>query len=117
MYTTLYTIHGHNDAKVASVMDEMRSLGAPVVRVVDCGDHYMALEGVHRIEAASRLGIAPVLIVLDQDDQVAADSLDWQDLQSGETYAAGELAGEAGGVGCGSYSIDDGLLTLVFNGR
>ena len=115
--STLYTIHGHNDAKIARVMGEMQSLGAPVVRVVDCGDHYMALEGVHRLEAAARLGIAPNLIVLDQDELVAADSLDWQDLQSGESYAAGELAGEINGDNRGGYRIDDGLLTLVFNGR
>ena len=103
--------------KIARVMGEMQSLGAPVVRVVDCGDHYMALEGVHRLEAAARLGIAPNLIVLDQDELVAADSLDWQDLQSGESYAAGELAGEINGDNRGGYRIDDGLLTLVFNGR
>lgn len=115
--STLYTIHGHNDAKVARIMDEMWSLGAPVVRVVDCGDYYMALEGVHRLEAAARLGIAPKLIELAQDDLVAAASLDWQDLQSGESHSAGELAGEVSGDQRGCYKIDDGLLTLVFNGR
>lgn len=117
MITTLYTIHGHSEAKVEAVMADMANLGAPSIRVVDCGDHYMALEGVHRLEAAARLGIAPNLIVLEQDDLVEADSLDWPDLARGESYTAGDLAGEVSGDQRGCYKIEDGLLTLTFNGR
>lgn len=116
--TRLYTIHGHNDAKVLQVMDEMRRLGAPAVRVVDCADHYMALEGTHRLEAAARLGIVPNLVILAQDELVAADSLDWDYLQAGERYTAGELAAEVYSDGAGCYAIDqDGRLDLTFNGR
>lgn len=116
--STLYTIHGHNEAKVAAVMAEMATLGTPTIRVVDCGDYYMALEGVHRLEAAARLGIAPNLTVLESDALVEADSLDWPDLERGAaSYAAGELAGEVSGDQRGCYKIEDGLLTLTFNGR
>lgn len=116
MIIALYTIHGHNEDKVVAVMADMAKLGAPSIRVVDCGDHYMALEGVHRLEAAARLGIAPKLMVLEQDDMVEADSLDWPDLARGESYMAGELAGEVSGNQRGCYKIEDGLLTLTFNG-
>lgn len=74
MSTTLYTIHGHNEARVLQVMEEMRTMGAPTIRVVDCGDHYMAIEGTHRLEAAARLEVAPNLVVLEQDELVAAAS-------------------------------------------
>jgi hypothetical protein len=115
--TTLYTIHGHNDAKVQRVITDMVALGAPTIRVVDCGDHYMALEGCHRLEAASRLGVAPTLVVFEQDDLVDANSLDWPDLQAGESYTASELAAEAYSAGAGCYKIDEGRLELVFNGQ
>lgn len=108
---TLFTIHAVDEEKLAEVMAEMRVLGAPTIRVVNCGDYLMALEGVHRIAASARLGIIPVLEILDQDDLIHADSLDWQDLRSGEQYTAGELAGEAYSPSCGIYTIDfDGLL-------
>lgn len=116
--TTLYTMHGHNEAHVERVMAEMAALGAPTVRVVDCGDHYMALECTHRLEAAARLGIAPALVVLDQSDMVDADSLDIDILQAGQSYTAGELAGEVYSDGCGCYRIEaDGTIELRFNGR
>lgn len=104
---TLYTIHAVDDAKLAGVIEEMLKLGAPTIRVVDCGDYLMALEGVHRIAACAALGIVPELIYLDQADMVEADSLDWQDLQPGESYTAGELAGEAFSPSSGVYRLHD----------
>jgi hypothetical protein len=117
MHSTLYTIHGHNDVRVGEIMSEMQKLGAPHIRVVDCGDHYMAIEGTHRLEAAARLGLAPVLVVLDQDEMVEADSLDLDLLNGEESYTAGEIAGEVYTPGSGCYHLsEDGLLTLAFNG-
>lgn len=106
MVKTLYTIHAVDVDKLAGVIAEMRDLGAPKIRVVDCRDYYMALEGVHRLAACAALGIAPELDVLAQDDLVDADSLDWQDLRAGEQYTAGELAGEAYSPSAGVYTID-----------
>lgn len=105
--TTLYTIHAVDQAKLASVVAEMAVKGSPTIRVVDCGDYLMALEGVHRIAAAAQLGVALDLEYLDQADLVAADSLDWQDLQRDESYTAGELAGEAYSPSCGVYRLDE----------
>lgn len=102
---TIYTIHAVDQDKLQGVKQEMLELGAPTIRVVDCGDYYMALEGVHRMAACAELGIAPNLDVLSQADLVDADSLDWQDLCAGEKYTAGELAGEAFSPSCGRYKI------------
>ncbi|MBF6615549.1 MAG: hypothetical protein ITG07_02365 [Candidimonas sp.] len=105
---TIYTIHAPDTEKLEQVIAEMRELGAPTIRVVDCGDFFMALEGSHRVPAAAELGITPTLVVLEQDDLVDADSLDWQDyLQEGQQYTAGELAGEVRGHGNCAYSFDN----------
>ena len=105
--TTLYTIHAVDDQKLAGVVAEMKRRGSPTIRVVDCDDYLIALEGVHRIAAAELLGIALNLEILDQASMVAADSLDWQDLTSGEEYTAGELAFEAYSPSCGIYRLND----------
>lgn len=111
---TLYTIHAVDADKLAGIVADMLALGAPTIRVVDCGDHYIAIEGVHRLAACAQLGIAPILNVLEQDDLVDADSLDWESLRRGEQYTAGELAGEAYSPRSGVYTIQqDGTL----NGR
>jgi hypothetical protein len=107
-------MHDADAGKLIGVVAAVRALGAPTIRVVDCGDHYVALEGVHRLAACAQLGIAPVLDVLEQDDLVAADSLDWPDLRRGEQYTAGELAGEAYSPGSGVYTINpDGTIDAL----
>jgi hypothetical protein len=111
MWTSLFTIHAVDQAKLTGVVAEMTTLGSPKIRVVDCGDYLMALEGTHRIAAAAQLGVALDLEILDQDDLVAADSLDWQNLCAGENYTAGELAGEAYSPSCGIYQLNaDGTV-------
>ena len=40
------------------------------IRIVDCGTHYMAIEGSHRLAAAADLKIVPPLIVLAEHDLV-----------------------------------------------
>ena len=92
----IYAIHAPFAEKLANVMAEMETLGAPTLRVVDCGDHFMALEGSHRLAAAHALGLEPTLIVFDQDDDLDLTDYDWFDAAHwGETRcAAGEIAGE-----------------------
>lgn len=98
MISTLYLIHDVDPVKLATVKAEMLTLGAPTIRVVDCGEYYVALEGCHRLTAAAELGIAPILVVLAQDDLVEAESLDMDYFAAGETYTAGEVAGELLGM-------------------
>ena len=93
---TVYAIHSPEAEKLAQVIEQMRELGAPSIRVVDCGDFYMALEGSHRLAAAAELGLTPALVVYEQDDEIDITGEDWYDSAnwSGETYTAGEVAGE-----------------------
>lgn len=112
--STLYTIHATDPTKLREVITEMQCLGTPTIRVVNCSDFLMALEGTHRVEAAAQLGLPINLVVLEQDELVEADSLDWQDLCPGQSYTAGELAGEAFSPSCSSYRInDDGSVSRI----
>jgi hypothetical protein len=43
--------------KVASVMEEMKRLGAPVLRAIMIDDKILAIEGSHRLAAAQTLGL------------------------------------------------------------
>lgn len=110
---TLYTIHAVDHAKLVDVIAEMRELGSPTIRAVDRGDYLMALEGVHRVAAAAQLGIALHLEILHEDDLIAADTLDWQDLQPGEQYSPGVLAGEAYSPACGIYRLRDDMTVVA----
>jgi hypothetical protein len=114
MVKTIYALHDTDASKLAAVIREMQQLGAPTVRVVDCADYYMAIEGTHRLAAAAALGIAPNFEVLEQDDMVSIDSLDLDFFNAGEEYTAGELAGEVYSPRAVAYKIDDeGLLSAV----
>ncbi len=66
----LHAIHLAYDERKLDAMKAVRLKRLPPVRVVDCGDHYMAIEGSHRLSAAADLCIAPTLIVLAEDDLV-----------------------------------------------
>jgi hypothetical protein len=93
---TVYAIHAPNQKKLAAVLDEMKKAGAPIIKVVDCGDHYMALEGSHRLAAAARLNMTPEFIVYGNNDLISIDEFDWYDTANwaGITYLAGEVASE-----------------------
>lgn len=75
--TTIYTMHAPNAEHLAEVKAEMLVLGAPTIRVVNCGDYLMALEGCHRIAAAHELGVMPTLEILEQDDEINITGFDW----------------------------------------
>ena len=93
--TMIYALNHTTATHLAAVTAEMETLGAPTIRVVDCGDHYMALEGSHRLAAAHALGLEPTLEIYDQDDIIEIDGYDWFEACDwrGTSYAAGEVAG------------------------
>lgn len=103
----IYAIHGTDETKLAEVIEEMQILGAPTIKVVDCGDYMMALEGSHRLAAAHALGLEPKLIIFEQDDDLNIASFDWFDADNwdGEVYPAGEVAGELFSVQAVGYSF------------
>lgn len=105
---TIYTIHNTDPAKLASVIKEMQIMGAPKVRVVDCGDYYMALEGSHRVAAAAALGLTPDLVIFAQDQVINITGYDWYDKAnwSSDSYTAGEVAGELYSSEARAYKFD-----------
>jgi hypothetical protein len=92
--TMIYALNHTTANHLAAVTAEMETLGAPTIRVVDCGDHYMALEGSHRLAAAHALGLEPVLEIYDQDEMIEIDGYDWYDAcnWSCTIYPAGIVA-------------------------
>jgi len=119
MHQYIYTFHAIDQDHLARVTADMRALGAPTLRVVDCGDHYMTLEGHHRIAAAAALGLPVDLQVIDQDEIIDPEAYGI-DINSGEanaTYTAGEIAGDLHHMGCGVYALDDGAVTLATPAR
>jgi len=103
----IYAIHAPTPDKLADVIEQMRSLGAPTIRVVNCGDFYMALEGSHRLAAAAELGLVPELVIYEQDDEIDVTEHDWYDSANwtGERYTAGEVAGELYSVRAVDYQF------------
>ena len=93
---TVYAIHAPFADRLAAVKAEMATMGTPTIRVVDCGDYLMALEGSHRLAAADALGITPEFVVYAQDDMLDITGFDWFDTANwaDTVYAAGEVAGE-----------------------
>lgn len=57
-----------DEQRLPKIMAEMEKLGAPTIKVIDNGDHYLALEGSNRLAAAQRLNKMPELDVLNLDD-------------------------------------------------
>ncbi len=93
---TIFAIHATEAQKLADVTKQMRSMGAPKIECVDCGDHYIALEGSHRLAAAHALGLTPTLVIREQDETLDITAYDWYDATNwAETsYPAGDVAGE-----------------------
>jgi hypothetical protein len=63
--------HDHYDGEhLVEVAAQMSELGAPTIRAiwVEAWDAWVALEGCHRIRAASGLGIIPIIKPLDYDE-------------------------------------------------
>lgn len=67
------------------VIEEMKVLGAPVIRVYDNGDEIIALEGSHRLAAAAALDLTPVIVRMDEADEMETD-LDIYDDETGRPY-------------------------------
>lgn len=104
----IYTIHTADPDRLETVKAEMANLGQPVIDVVNCGDHYRALEGTHRLYAAHALGIAPILRVFAQDDLIDISGYDWYDTANwaDTKYPAGEVAGELSSPQNGDLDFD-----------
>jgi hypothetical protein len=83
-------LHDHyREDHLAAVVSEMQTLGAPVLRAAWSGGHgcWYALEGCHRLRAAHKLGLMPLIVEVDEDDEISEDT--GYDLQ--DPMTAGEI--------------------------
>jgi hypothetical protein len=71
-------MHQAYPAKVLSVATEMAALGSPTIRAIATANGWMALEGVHRLAAAAKLG-RPINIAPVEGDTIDLNTLDWDD--------------------------------------
>lgn len=62
-------------AKLEAVKAEMETLGAPVIKAVNCGDFFAALEGSHRLRAAHELGLIPEIEEVEYSETVTTDEV------------------------------------------
>jgi hypothetical protein len=53
------------------VKEYMMAHGSPVIRVVEDGDRYLAIEGSHRLAVAYDLGITPIIVTVDEMDPLS----------------------------------------------
>jgi hypothetical protein len=96
----IFAIHPPEPERLEKVTREMRLLGPPTIRVVDCGDRYQALEGSQRLAAAHALGVAPRLVIYAQDELIDISYYDWYDPANWAAgaditqYTAGEVAAQ-----------------------
>lgn len=110
----LHALHTTDSEHLEAVKQQMAKLGQPTIRVVNCGDYFKAIEGTHRLQAAADLGVAINFIVLEQDDLINSTTLDWQDLEQDQEYAAGELAAEGFCHNANIYEIDENnFITII----
>ena len=75
-------LHNHFDqAKLDSVIEEMKTLGAPTIRCYDLGfdNLIQAVEGCHRLRAAEELEIEPIIEIIDEDTKIECLGLDCGD--------------------------------------
>ena len=100
---TIVTIHQYDDAHLAEVMEAARKIGRVEINVYYDGEVSYCLEGVHRVEAAKRLGIPLILKQREWDEVVETDCEDAEGYEDGRAavsaiweYAYG--SGVEGGV-------------------
>lgn len=70
--------HDYYDAEhLEAVKAEMQDLGAPTIKAVwmDCYNAWVALEGCHRIRAASDLGLVPEIEEIEWSDTTTTDDV------------------------------------------
>jgi hypothetical protein len=74
--TYIYAPHGPRPNHIVDVLAEMGQLGAPTIRAYWAGDHWLALEGSHRLAAAYGSGLTPIVIEMNEDDEIDHDFVD-----------------------------------------
>lgn len=76
---TIVAPHAAEPSKLAEVIAQMETLGAPTIAAHYDGEKYIALEGSHRIAAAVKLGLPITIVEYDEDEEIEHD---FDDVQS-----------------------------------
>ena len=88
-------VHSHYDGeKLQRVIKEMEVLGTPEIHAVwmEVYDHWVALEGCHRIRAAKELGLIPEIIEVEYSDEMASSALGYD---GDEDYPISEICDDS----------------------
>ena len=70
---TIALMHKYYDNKhLNEVIEKMKSKGTPTIRAYHdkADDIYFAIEGCHRIRAAKKLGLRPVVDIIDWNEKI-----------------------------------------------
>lgn len=84
---TILTMHQVNQEHLAEVMEQAEEIGSVTLNTYFDGETYHMLEGVHRTEAAKRLGLPIILVTHEWDDIVSTDCEDVEGFDSIERTA------------------------------
>lgn len=112
----VYSLHQPRAAHLAAVTHLMRGLGAPLIRVVDCTDFWVAIEGTHRLRAACDLGVVPQFLVHEPNELITVANMDIADMFPDGTVQlpAHEVAQYCVGPGGSAYEVAaNGTLICV----
>jgi hypothetical protein len=69
----IYALHPTDPDKLEEITEKVKELGEPRIQVVHIGADIFALEGSHRLAAASKLGLKPILCSLPLEAALATD--------------------------------------------
>lgn len=110
----VYSIHQPHSDHLEAVKHTMRQIGPPVIRVVDCGPYWVAIEGTHRLRAACDLEVPPQFVVHSPDEDIVVSRMDIFSMFPDGTHilSAREVASECLNWGGSCYRIrEDGRLS------
>ena len=95
MAMTIVLVHEHLDeAHLDAVIQEMQTLGTPTIRAIKTDDNFWyALEGCHRLRAAHRPGLTPIIDEVEYNDDIITVQVDGDDEQVVTSEYADELMG------------------------
>lgn len=76
---TILTIHEIDETKLQEVMAVAQEVGSVTLNAYYDGETCYMLEGVHRTEAAKRLGLPLIIVCKEWDDVISTDCEDCND--------------------------------------
>ena len=73
MNKTIALLHNqYRQDHLDKVIEEMTTLGAPEIRCIwaECYDLWLAVEGCHRLRAAQKLGLTPIIVDVSSETEI-----------------------------------------------